>query len=93
MDRILGCVIKGVDHINRFVREISYFVIKAVFVASKDIFLHEIPLIEQIENPSENEQADHAKSLKAKVANADKFKAYCDQLVPIVAQGLSDNWS
>lgn len=42
MDRILQVVIKGVDHINRFVREISYFVIKAVFSASRNIFDHEI---------------------------------------------------
>ena len=31
LDRILNCIIKGVDHINRFVREISYFVIGAIF--------------------------------------------------------------
>jgi hypothetical protein len=34
LDRILHCIEKGVNHINRFVREISYFVINAVFVAS-----------------------------------------------------------
>lgn len=37
LDRILNCIIKGVDHINRFVREISYFVLNAIFIASKDI--------------------------------------------------------
>jgi hypothetical protein len=37
LDRILSCIIKGVDHINRFVREISYFVLKAIFIASKEI--------------------------------------------------------
>lgn len=40
LDRILSCIIKGVDHINRFVREISYFVLNAIFIASKEI-LHE----------------------------------------------------
>jgi len=34
LDRILKCILKGVDHINRFVREISYFVLKAIFDAS-----------------------------------------------------------
>jgi len=28
---------KGVDHINRFVREISYFVINAIFMTSAKI--------------------------------------------------------
>jgi len=37
LDRILTCIIKGVDHINRFVREISYFVLNAIFIASKEI--------------------------------------------------------
>ena len=30
-------ILKGVDHINRFVREISYFVLNAIFLASKEI--------------------------------------------------------
>jgi hypothetical protein len=38
LDRILVCIKKGVDHINRFVREISYFVIKAIFDTSAQIF-------------------------------------------------------
>jgi len=37
LDRILNCILKGVDHINRFVREISYWVLNAIFIASKDI--------------------------------------------------------
>lgn len=37
LERILGCVLKGVDHINRFVREISYFVIHAIFTTSAQI--------------------------------------------------------
>lgn len=28
---------KGVDHINRFVREISYFVVHAIFMTSEHI--------------------------------------------------------
>ena len=31
LTRVLGVIKKGVDHINRFVREISYFVINAIF--------------------------------------------------------------
>lgn len=31
LQRILLCIVKGVDHINRFVREISYFVMQAIF--------------------------------------------------------------
>lgn len=37
LDRVIACVVKGVAHINRFVREISHFVIVAVFVTSKDV--------------------------------------------------------
>ena len=37
LDRILNCIVKGVDHINRFVREISYFVLDAIFLASKSV--------------------------------------------------------
>lgn len=37
MDRVLKCVEKGVQHINRFVREISHFVICAIFTTSKDV--------------------------------------------------------
>ena len=39
LDRILNVVKRGVDHINRFVREISYFVIKGVFQASSQIIV------------------------------------------------------
>ena len=53
--------------LNRFVREISYFVIGAVFIGSENIF--------------EDEE------------NCPRFLKFCDKLVPIVAQGLSDNWS
>ena len=37
LDRILECIQKGADHINRFVREISYFVINAIFQTSAKI--------------------------------------------------------
>ena len=37
LQRVLNCVKKGIDHINRFVREISYFLIGAVFLASSKI--------------------------------------------------------
>ena len=38
LERVLSCIVKGVDHINRFVREISYFVINAIFQTSVHIF-------------------------------------------------------
>ena len=38
LDRVLNVIKKGVDHINRFVREISYFVIKGIFATSTLIF-------------------------------------------------------
>lgn len=34
LKRVLVLIQKGVDHINRFVREISYFVIKGIFHTS-----------------------------------------------------------
>jgi hypothetical protein len=37
LDRIHQIIMKGVDHINRFVREISYFVINAIFMTSAKI--------------------------------------------------------
>lgn len=42
LDRVLTCIKKGVDHINRFVREISYFLINAVFLASSTILSNQI---------------------------------------------------
>ena len=75
LDRILQCILKGVDHINRFVREISYFVINAIFLTSAKIMAER----------SEEDQAAQAK--------VDKFLSFCDDLVPIVAKGLGDNWS
>lgn len=44
LERILACIIKGVDHINRFVREISYFVMHAIFETSKTILTQENPI-------------------------------------------------
>lgn len=75
LDRILQCIIKGVDHINRFVREISYFVINAIFLTSAKIMA---------------EKSEEDKAAQGKV---DKFLSFCDDLVPIVAKGLGDNWS
>ena len=70
LERILGCILKGVDHINRFVREISYFVLHAIFMTSEHILKEE-----------------------AASQNVLRFHSFCDKLVPIIAQGLSDNWS
>jgi hypothetical protein len=72
LNRILKQIKKGVDHINRFVREISYFVMKGIFATSQKIF----------ENNSEELKVHQV-----------AFRAFCDDLVPILAQGLSDNWS
>jgi hypothetical protein len=44
LDRILNCIKKGVNHINRFVREISYFVIHAIFETSARILSQEDPV-------------------------------------------------
>ena len=43
LQRILLCIVKGVDHINRFVREISYFVMQAIFQTSAEILRNENP--------------------------------------------------
>ena len=75
LDRVLKCVKKGVDHINRFVREISYFLIGAVFLASATILTNENKATEQ---GQKHEAA---------------FREFCKELVPIVSQGLGDNWS
>lgn len=34
---VLEIILKSVDHINRFVREISYFVIDAIFISSRNV--------------------------------------------------------
>ena len=65
-------ILKGVDHINRFVREISYFVIKAIFIASEKIY--EEPTGEDVEDEKTKQQA-----------NLEQFKQFCEKLVPIVA--------
>ena len=70
LDRILDCITKGVNHINRFVREISYFVINAIYVSSLHVF-------------DEDTNAEYVQ----------RFTEFCPNLVPIIAQGLGDNWS
>jgi len=72
LDRILAVILKGVDHINRFVREISYFVINAIFIASKTIFA------------VTNEDAEERERLM-QTQNQTKFVEFCEKLVPIVA--------
>lgn len=49
LSRILVCITKGVDHINRFVREISYFVMHAIFSTSANILRNESPAPQQVE--------------------------------------------
>ena len=51
---------------NRFVREIAYFVINAIFEASVGV-----------------QETEHY----------ERFKQFCDKLVPLVSAGLADNWS
>ena len=79
LERLLKCIEKGVDHINRFVREISYFLINAVFLASADI----------LKAQNGEQIGEEAADPKHEAA----FRAFCKNLVPIVAQGLGDNWS
>lgn len=74
LERVLNCIRKGVDHINRFVREISYFLINAVFLASASILSSE-----QIGETDPKHEA--------------AFREFCKELVPVVSQGLADNWS
>jgi hypothetical protein len=52
--------------LNRFVREIAYFVVNAIFETSVGV-----------------QQTEHYET----------FKQFCDKLVPLVSQGLADNWS
>lgn len=66
LDVILEVIVKSIAHLNRFVREISYFVINAIFETSVGI-----------------EQTEHLS----------RFNDFCSKLVPLVAKGLSDNWS
>ena len=40
LQRVLNCVRKGIDHINRFVREISYFLIGAELMVVFVIRMH-----------------------------------------------------
>ena len=42
MSRVLAVVEKGVLHINRFVREISHFVIGAIFITSETVLGSEL---------------------------------------------------
>ena len=44
LDRILQVISKGVHHVDRSVREISFFLIRAIFIASQQIFEHEKPV-------------------------------------------------
>lgn len=74
LERVLNCIRRGVDHINRFVREISYFLINAVFLASVNVLSKE---------PDQEADPKHEAA----------FREFCKELLPIVAQGLADNWS
>lgn len=57
---------KAIAHLNRFVREISYFVINAIFETSVGVH---------------------------KTENYQRFVEFCEELVPLLADGLGDNWS
>ena len=63
---VLEVIHKSIKHLNRFVREIAYFVINAIFVTSKGVL-----------------DTDHKP----------KFLEYCEEFVPLMTQGLADNWS
>ena len=66
LGKILEVIERAIAHLNRFVREISYFVINAIFEASVGV---------------------------DKTPNYGRFEDFADKLVPLVAKGLSDNWS
>ena len=63
MDTVINLLMKSSNHINRFVREITYFVAEALFWISDH---------------------DEKKS---------DFESMCEKLVPLIVQGLADNWS
>jgi len=42
LDPILAVIVRAVDHLNRFVREISYLVMNAIFMTSKGILEEDI---------------------------------------------------
>ncbi len=63
---ILEVIEKSIAHLNRFVREISYFVINAILETSVGI-----------------ESTEYLP----------RFNAFAEKLVPLIAKGLSDNWS
>ena len=66
LNGVLEVVRKSIKHLNRFVREIAYFVINAIFATSKGV----------LDGP-----------------HKDTFLSYCKEFVPLVTQGLADNWS
>ena len=66
LKEILEVVKKSIAHLNRFVREISYFVINAIFETSVGVHATE---------------------------HFDNFKEFLEELIPLLAFGLSDNWS
>ena len=63
MDTVINLLMKSSNHINRFVREITYFVAEALFKISAH----------------EEKKTD--------------FETMCEKLVPLIVQGLADNWS
>jgi len=73
LEPILKVILRSVNHLNRFVREISYLVTNAIFQTSTGIL-------------SQNETEEQQSIIV-------RFKAFCEKLVVIVAQGLGDNWS
>jgi hypothetical protein len=62
---VIDVIMKAANHLNRFVREITYFVIEELFKISE----------------------------KCDEENQKRFIEMCDDLIPITAQGLADNWS
>lgn len=58
-------LLKAANHLNRFVREITYFVVEELYKISE----------------------------KCDEENQQRFVELCGDLIPITAQGLSDNWS
>lgn len=62
---VTDVLLKAANHLNRFVREITYFVVEALYKISEKC------------------DEEHHK----------RFIELCDDLIPITAQGLSDNWS
>ena len=72
LSRVLTVINKSIEHLNRFVREIAYFVINSILISSKGI-------LTKIEG-----EGDRPADETARAGKAERFLFYCKELVPFV---------